>query len=104
MLVCPWGIAPLSAARPVDLGRDETFSDLARQLEAYDNISRRHARVELRPDGVYVTDFGSTNGTFLEGRRLTPNTPQLAGPGATVRLASNVEMRISGERRERGAA
>ena len=38
-------------------------------------VSRLHARIEMRDDGVYVEDLGSRNGTMVngvvtEGRRL----------------------------------
>jgi hypothetical protein len=33
--------------------------------------SSNHARVEPRRDGVWVEDVGSTNGTYLNGIRLT---------------------------------
>jgi diguanylate cyclase (GGDEF)-like protein len=29
------------------------------------SVSRTHARIECRPDGYYVVDLGSTNGTFV---------------------------------------
>ena len=35
-------------------------------------VSRNHARVELRSDGFYLSDLGSTHGTTLMGFRLTP--------------------------------
>lgn len=35
-------------------------------------ISRRHAQIEQQGDRFYVTDLGSTNGTYLNGQRLTP--------------------------------
>jgi len=34
-------------------------------------ISRRHAEVSLGPSGVRVKDLGSSNGTFLNGARIT---------------------------------
>lgn len=33
--------------------------------------STRHARIEPRRDGIWVEDIGSTNGTFVNGIRLT---------------------------------
>jgi len=35
------------------------------------NVSRRHAQVALDDGDVVVTDLGSTNGTFVNGRRVT---------------------------------
>lgn len=34
------------------------------------NISRRHLELRLTPNGVVVSDLGSTNGTFVEGHRI----------------------------------
>jgi hypothetical protein len=33
-------------------------------------VSRRHARLELSRGIVYLTDLGSSNGTFLNGKRI----------------------------------
>ena len=33
-------------------------------------VSRIHAELELRNDGVWVKDLGSRNGTFVDGRRI----------------------------------
>jgi hypothetical protein len=46
--------------------------------------SSEHARVEPRRDGVWVEDIGSTNGTYLNGIRLT-RARKLA-PGDIVRI------------------
>ena len=40
-------------------------------------ISRRHLEVEVREDGVYLTDLGSSNGTRLGIYDLPPNEPTL---------------------------
>jgi S-DNA-T family DNA segregation ATPase FtsK/SpoIIIE len=34
------------------------------------DVSRRHARLEVGPDGVTVHDLGSKNGIYVEGRRV----------------------------------
>ena len=46
--------------------------------------STRHAVFEPRRDGVYVTDTGSTNGTFVNGIRLTQD--RRLTPGDVVRI------------------
>jgi hypothetical protein len=40
-------------------------------IDGDEYASARHARFEPRRDGVYVEDVGSTNGTFVNGIRLT---------------------------------
>lgn len=36
-----------------------------------DLVSRHHCKVVLRPDGAELVDLGSTNGTLLNGRKVT---------------------------------
>jgi hypothetical protein len=49
-----------------------------------DFASVSHARVEPRPDGVWIEDVGSTNGTYVNGVRLTGS--QMLQPGDVVRV------------------
>lgn len=51
-----------------------------------DFASARHARFEPRRDGVWVTDSGSTNGTYVNGARLSQ--PRRLAPGDVVRVGS----------------
>jgi pSer/pThr/pTyr-binding forkhead associated (FHA) protein len=53
-------------------------------LDGDEYASAYHARFEPRRDGVYVEDMGSTNGTFVNGIRLT-NDRRLV-PGDLVRI------------------
>jgi pSer/pThr/pTyr-binding forkhead associated (FHA) protein len=53
-------------------------------LSGDDYASARHARIEPRRDGVWVEDVGSTNGTFLNGIKLT--RPRKLSPGDVVRI------------------
>jgi hypothetical protein len=46
--------------------------------------SARHARFEPRQDGVWLHDLGSSNGTFVNGSRLT--RPRKLAPGDLIRI------------------
>ncbi|TVQ93618.1 MAG: FHA domain-containing protein [Deltaproteobacteria bacterium] len=42
-------------------------------------VSRRHARLHIRPDQVFVEDLNSGNGTWLRGRRIEGTSPLRPG-------------------------
>lgn len=50
-------------------------------------VSGRHAVITVREGGATIADAGSTNGTFLEDRRLIPGAEETLVPGALVRFA-----------------
>ena len=58
------------------IGRGPT-NDIA--LEDDEFTSARHARIEARDDGVYIDDVGSTNGTFVNGIRLSQERKLIEG-------------------------
>jgi FHA domain-containing protein len=58
---------PVDSA-PLTVGRGGQ-NDLV--LGGDDFASARHARVEVRGDGVWVQDLDSTNGTYVNGSRVT---------------------------------
>jgi hypothetical protein len=60
------GAFPLNSA-PVTVGRGGQ-NDLV--LDGDEFASSRHARIEVRGDGVWVQDLDSTNGTFVNGSRV----------------------------------
>jgi FHA domain/Lactonase, 7-bladed beta-propeller len=48
-------------------------------------LSRRHARISRAPDGgLVIEDLGSTNGTLVNGRRISGPTPLKAGDAIEV--------------------
>ena len=67
------------------LGKSRKQSDVVLPGAA---VSRKHARIERRMDGYYVTDLFSTNGTFLDGHRLESGQAVVLKNGAQLTLAS----------------
>lgn len=52
-------------------------------------LSRRHARLALDDAGAYLVDLGSTNGTWLGGRRLASHVPTRLPNGATFQVGAS---------------
>lgn len=53
-------------------------------LDGDDYASAEHARFDPRRDGLWLEDLGSTNGTFVNGGRVT--TPRRLDHGDVVRV------------------
>jgi len=66
------------------IGRDVQNDIVVPEAE----VSRRHARLIRNGDAYLLEDLGSTNGTFVNGRRLIG--PILLQPGDEVKLGPNV--------------
>ena len=71
---------PLNSA-PVTVGRGGQ-NDLV--LGGDEFASARHARIEVRSDGVWVQDLDSTNGTYVNGSRVAG--AQRLGGGDVLRV------------------
>jgi hypothetical protein len=80
-LVLPDGRRIPVGSEPVVIGRlpecEVVLSD--------SNVSRRHAEIRRKDDGVFVTDLGSTNGTRVNG---APVREQLLTSGDEVSVGS----------------
>ena len=55
-------------------------------LLADERVSRLHLRLEVVDDRLVVTDLGSSNGTFVDGRRVVAPVP--VGARSVIRLGS----------------
>ncbi len=66
------------------IGRDGRYDIVIIDPE----VSRQHARLTLQPEGYLLEDLGSTNGTFVNGARLTQ--PHLLTDGDQVGLGETV--------------
>jgi pSer/pThr/pTyr-binding forkhead associated (FHA) protein len=92
----PWGEAAID--RKLIIGRDLEASPLAAQLQQYSNLSRRHARLWPTAEGLWIEDLGSTNGVFVNEKRLTPHQPLLLTESGLLRLAKDFVVRVRVER------
>lgn len=87
VIVWPWGEQSLD--QELIIGRDPAVSPLADRLAGYDNLSRRHARLQPAAEGLWIEDLGSTNGVLVNERRLTPHQPFLLAESGSLRLAKD---------------
>ena len=76
---------------PIDLEDVRLGRDLSNNISISDpEVSRHHARFFIQNDNVFVEDLGSTNGTFLNGERIS--TPQQLRSGDVVTFGENIVM------------
>lgn len=54
------------------------------------SVSSHHCEIQLRGNDLFVRDLGSTNGTFINGEKITEGTVK---PGQILRLGM-VDMRL----------
>src|SRR5579863_7440462 len=61
------GEFPVVPEKQIIVGRS---SDLDMVL-VEDMVSRKHAKIAMQADQIWIEDFGSTNGTFVNGEKIT---------------------------------
>ena len=92
----PTGNVDIPAGTSVLLGRDPAESLVAAAFARFDNVSRRHATVQVDDAGhATITDEGSTNGTFVNDDRVLPGAEVRLVDGDRVRLAADVTGSVS---------
>jgi uncharacterized membrane protein YdfJ with MMPL/SSD domain len=68
------------------IGRDSDAGDMAGALGGDPELSRTHARISAHEGRVMIEDLGSSNGTFVNDRRI--DAPTEIHAGDTVRVGS----------------
>ncbi|HZF07869.1 MAG TPA: SPFH domain-containing protein [Thermoanaerobaculia bacterium] len=79
---------PRALAAPPSVAEEGTYV-LGREGDIVvesDGVSRHHARLWVAGGRLSLADLGSTNGTFVSGRRLTPQVATPVEPRDTVGL------------------
>jgi ABC-type multidrug transport system ATPase subunit/pSer/pThr/pTyr-binding forkhead associated (FHA) protein/ABC-type multidrug transport system permease subunit len=84
-----------SSGGPIVLGRANSCD----MVLPFPMISSRHASIERSNGGWLIRDLGSTNGTFVQGKRIV--VPTRVGPGDVVNLGSHrLQLSAAGDRLE----
>ncbi len=83
---------PLAERNEFTLGRISEGQPIMPDIDlspyqAYSNgVSRLHAVIKRSPDAILLMDLGSANGTFLNGKRLSPNVESDLSNGDVLAL------------------
>jgi ribosomal protein L37E len=95
-IIFPTGNVDIPAGTSVLLGRDPAESLVAAAFAQFDNVSRRHATVQVDDYGhATIRDENSTNGTYVNDDRVLPGIDVRLVDGDRVRLAADVTGDVS---------
>jgi len=81
----PWGFSMALVDR-LKIGRDHRFCIFASELQPYLHVSRKHAELTPCPEGVWVRDLRSRNGTFVNDEEIPKGQAYLVDSDATIRF------------------
>jgi pSer/pThr/pTyr-binding forkhead associated (FHA) protein len=82
----------IPAKTEVVIGREDPFSEVFPDLDLTDlggadgGVSRKHAVIRRTDGGCTIEDMSSTNGTYINKKRVQPHAPQEIKPGDEVRF------------------
>jgi pSer/pThr/pTyr-binding forkhead associated (FHA) protein len=75
-------------------GDADADADAGNVFEKFRTVSRRHARVTFVNGAWNIEDLESTNGTWINGRRIEANERRPLNGGDTVALSLACEMKV----------
>jgi len=90
------GEFPIAPDKQIVIGRS---SDLDMVL-VEDMVSRKHARIAMQSDQIWIEDLGSTNGTFVNGEKIKRARLK---EGDRVLIGTSILKLVSGEGPRDGA-
>ncbi len=76
----------------VVIGREDPISEVFPDVDLTglggmeSGVSRKHATIHRSVEGYTVEDLSSTNGTYINKKRLQPHAPQPIKPGDELRF------------------
>ncbi len=84
----------------ITLGRTDTRANVYPDIDltpyggSETGVSRSHASLQYKNRTLFITDLGSSNGTYINGQRLHPNKPEPVTIGDMIvlgRLTMQIE-------------
>jgi hypothetical protein len=82
----------IPAKDEIIIGREDPISDIFPDLDLTDlggmdkGVSRKHAVIHRAGKDYTVEDMGSTNGTYINKKKIMPHAPQAIKPGDELRF------------------
>ena len=76
----------LPIEQPLTIGNSLHAGQFANVALSDDEVSRLHAELDPRPEGVWIRDLGSTNGTFVNEEQIVARQPLTLHTGDRVRV------------------
>jgi pSer/pThr/pTyr-binding forkhead associated (FHA) protein len=76
----------------VVIGREDPISEVFPDVDLTSlggmekGVSRKHAVIHRSGTDFTVEDMGSTNGTYINRKRIQPHAPQMIKPGDEVKF------------------
>lgn len=89
----PWG-SSMELTETLKVGRDQKFCRFAAELQPYLHVSRQHAELAPCPEGVWVRDLKSRNGTFVNGEQIPSGQAVLVDADAAVRFGPHCVLQL----------
>jgi hypothetical protein len=83
-------VFPLAPGRDVHVGRwvlGPPFSEISLQDK---HVSRNHFRLRVTAKGVWLRELKTESGTYLNCRRIPPDTEQAVLPGDVIRVGVTI--------------
>jgi hypothetical protein len=80
--------------KAIHMGRLDPISNMFPEIDLTEDggfekgVSRRHARILRRENEFFVEDLGSTNGTFINGEKISPFHTEPITDGDSLRLGN----------------
>ncbi|MCB0111296.1 MAG: FHA domain-containing protein, partial [Caldilineaceae bacterium] len=82
---------------PCVIGRGDHCGVSLGKATSDKRVSREHAKLEKKDTELYLTDLGTVNGTYIDGKKLQQHKPTRLGKVSQVRLGPETTIEIETE-------